>query len=241
MNGFSSIFKRELKGYFSTPLAYVFLVIFLCLATFQTFRGGFFQIRQANLSVFFFQMPTLLLFLVPAIAMRLWSEEKKSNSIELLLSLPITTAQAVLGKFFAALGVMFIALVLTFPIVVTVYYLGAPDSGPIIGGYVGSFLIAGAFLALGSFFSALTRNQVIAFILGIVACGAFYYAGSPAALKWLSSALGSGAADVFEHFSFQLHFESLLRGVLELRDIIFFMIVTAASLWANTLVIENHR
>lgn len=241
MNGFKSIFKRELRSYFSTPLAYVFLIIFLTLATFQTFRGGFFQIRQANLGVFFFQMPTLLLFLVPAIAMRLWAEERKSNSIELLLSLPVTAAAAVCAKFFAALSVLVIALILTFPLVATVYYLGTPDIGPIIGGYVGSFLIAGSFLALGSFFSSLTRNQVIAFILGVVACGAFYYAGSPAALKWLSQSFGSASVEIFENFSFQLHFESLLRGVLEIRDIVFFVIITGACLWANTIVINNHR
>lgn len=241
MNGTWCVFKRELRGYFSTPLAYVFLVIFLALAAFLTFKGGFFQIRQASLSVFFYQMPMLLLLLVPAIAMRLWAEERKSNSIELLFTLPITTAQAVVGKYLAALGVIFLALVLTFPLVITTAYLGNPDPGPIAGGYVGSLFLAGAFLALGSFFSALTRNQVIAFIFGIVACGAFFYAGSPAAMKWAADLFGAGAAEIIENFSFQLHFEALMRGVLEVRDLLFFLIVAAGCLWANTLVLDNDR
>lgn len=241
MNGILCVFRRELRGYFSTPLAYVFLVIFLALVSFQTFRAGFFQIRQASLGVFFQQLPLLLLLLVPAIAMRLWAEEKKSNSIELLFTLPITTTQAVLGKFFAALGVLTLALVLTFPLVITVYYLGSPDLGPIIGGYVGGFLLAGTFLAVGSFFSALTRNQVIAFILGIVFCGAFYYAGSPTALKWVSDIFGGGAGNLLEYFSFQLHFESLTRGVLGLGAVFFFLLVSGGLLWANAVLLENDR
>lgn len=241
MNGLKCIFKRELRSYFSTPLAYVFLVIFLILAAFQTFRGGFFQIRQASLAVFFNQLPLLLLLLVPAIAMRLWAEERKSNSLELLFTLPVTTLQAVLGKFFAALAVLALALVLTFPLVITATYLGNPDPGPIVGGYLASLLLAAAFLALGSFFSCLTRNQVIAFILGVVACGGFYYAGNPAALKWAASIFGSGAIDIFEQFSFQQHYESLLRGVIELRDVLFFLFVCAGCLWANALALDNNR
>lgn len=241
MNGLKCIFKRELRSYFSTPLAYVFLVIFLVLIGFQTFRGGFFQIRQASLGVFFSQIPLLMLLLVPAIAMRLWAEERKSNSLELLFTLPITTMQAVLGKFFAALAVLTLALALTFPMVITVCYLGNPDPGPIVGGYLASFLLTSSFLALGSFFSCLTRNQVIAFILGVVACGAFFYAGNPAALKWAGDVFGSGSMGILEQFSFQLHFESLTRGVLEIRDVLFFLFLSAGSLWANALVLDNNR
>ena len=241
MNGLKCIFKRELRSYFSTPLAYVFLVIFLVLAASQTFRGGFFQVRQASLGVFFNQIPMLLLLLVPAIAMRLWAEERKSNSLELLFTLPITTLQAVVGKFLAALAVITLALVLTFPLIITVGYLGSPDYGPIFTGYLASFLLASAFLALGSFFSCLTRNQVIAFILGVVACGAFYYAGSPTSLKWASDLLGGAGAGILEQFSFQMHFDSLVRGVIEIRDVLFFVFLSAGCLWANTLVLDNNR
>lgn len=241
MNGLMCIFKRELRSYFSTPLAYLFLVIFLVLTAWQTFRGGFFQIRQASLAVFFNQLPMLLLLLVPAIAMRLWAEERKSNSIELLFTLPVTTLGAVLGKFFAALSVLALGLVLTFPMIITVCYLGDPDAGPMVGGYLASLLLAGAFLALGSFFSALTRNQVIAFILGVVACGAFYYLSSPLVLNWVGRFLGAWSMGVLEQLSFQLHFESLLRGVIEIRDVLFFLFLSAGALWANALVLDNKR
>lgn len=241
MNGLKCIFKRELRSYFSTPLAYVFLVVFLILAASQTFSGGFFQNRQASLAAFFNQIPVLLLLLVPAIAMRLWAEERKSNSLELLFTLPITTLQAVLGKFFAALAVITLALLLTFPLIITVGYLGSPDYGPIATGYLASFLLAASFLALGSFFSCLTRNQVIAFILGVAACGAFYYAGLPSSLKWASDLFGNTGASILEQLSFQMHFDALARGAIEIRDLLFFLILSAGSLWANALVLDNNR
>lgn len=241
MSGTLSIYRREVKSYFSTPLAYVFLVIFLALAGFQTFRNDFFLSGQASLATFFEQVPFLLLLFVPAIAMRLWAEERKSNSIELLFTLPITSAQAVLGKFLAAWTVLLLALALTFPMVLTVAWLGTPDRGPIIGGYLASLLLAGTFLAVGSFFSSLTRNQVIAFVLGVVACGALYYAGSPAVLKWLSGAVAPAAAEFLENFSLQRLFESLGRGVVELRDLWFFAVITGGWLTGNVLVLDNHR
>jgi ABC-2 type transport system permease protein len=241
MNGFTSVFKREIKAYFSTPLAYVFLVVFLVLCGLLTFMDDFFKMRQASMQVFFSNVPMLFIFLVPAIAMRLWSEERRSNSMELLFSLPITTTQAVLGKFFAAWGVLALALLLTFPMVMTVTYLGDPDWGPIITGYIGSFLLAGAYLAIGSFFSVLTRSQVISFVLGVVFCGVFLYLGSPQVMSLMSSFAPMGFVEAMESMSFQTRFESIQRGVVELRDLMFFLLVIAGWLWANIILLEERR
>jgi len=241
MNGFLSVFKREVKAYFSTPLAYVFLVVFLVLCGLLTFMDDFFKMRQASMQVFFSNIPMLFIFLVPAIAMRLWSEERRSNSVEMLFSLPITTAQAVLGKFFAAWGVLVLALALTFPMVMTVTYLGDPDWGPIVTGYVGSLLLAGAYLAIGSFFSVLTRSQVIAFVLGVVFCGIFLYLGSPRVMSMMSNLMPMGFVEAMESLSFQTRFESIQRGVIELRDLLFFILIIAGWLWANIILLEERR
>jgi len=241
MNNIISIYKRELKSYFSTPVAYVFLVIFLFFSSFLTFQSGFFEAGQASLRAFFNNMPLLFLFFVPAISMRLWSEEHKSNTIELLFTLPITTMQAVLAKFFAALSVIIIALILTFPMVLTVTYLGDPDPGPIITGYIGLVLMASAYLAIGSFFSSITRNQVIAFILGVVGIGIFLYSSSPSVLDFMSSFLPSGFLSASEFISFQSRFESMMRGVLEFRDVLFFIIMSAGWLIANSMIIEERK
>lgn len=241
MSGTLCVYKRELKSYFSTPVAYVFLVIFLAYSSFQAFQDGFFEQRQATLRLLFSQMPLLFIFLVPAIAMRLWAEERRSNSIEMLFTLPITTRQAVLGKFFAAWTVLLLALALTFPMVVTVSYLGNPDWGPIVTGYLASFLLAGAYLAIGSFFSALTKNQVVSFILSVVACGAFLYAASPEALQFLADLISGGFASAVEMLSIQSRFESIQRGVIELRDLAFFVLLTVGWLWANILVLEERK
>jgi len=239
MTQFISIYKRELRAYFSTPLAYVFLVIFLFFSSFLTFQQGFFQMKQASLRLFFQNMPLLFIFLSPAIAMRLWAEERRSNSIELLFTLPVTTTQAVLGKFFAAWTVLALALALTFPMVMTVAYLGNPDVGPIITGYIGSLLLAGCYLAIGSFFSSLTRNQVIAFVLAVVACALFLFAASPSVMQYLASFLPVRLVTVMEGMSFRSRFESLQRGVIELRDLTFFLFLGAGALWANTLLLKE--
>lgn len=254
MSGFLSVFKRELRGYFSTPLAYVFIVLFLVMSVWLTFAGRFFDDGQASLHVFFSLMPMLFIFLAPAIAMRLWAEERRTNSIEMLFSLPLTTTQAVLGKFFAAWSVIALALAMTWPMVVTVYYLGRPDGGPIVTGYLATLLLAGAYLAMGSFFSSLTRNQVIAFVLAVVACGFFLYAGSPSALGYLVASLpdwlvdlaaGAGlelkpaVAEVAETLSLQSRFESLERGVIELRDVALFVFLIAGWLWANVVALKE--
>jgi len=241
MTGFLSVFKRELRGYFSTPLAYVFLVIFLFFSSFLTFQRGFFETRQASMQVFFSNMPLLFIFLVPALAMRLWAEEWRTNSIELLLTLPITTTQAVLGKYFAALSVVALAMALTAPMVGTVCYLGDPDPGPIVAGYLGSLLMAAAYLGIGSFFSGLTRSQVIAFVLAVVACAAFLSAGSPTVMAYLSRFLPKGLVGAAESLSIQSRFESIQRGVLQVRDVGFFVLLSAGALWANVVVLEERR
>ena len=241
MNSFWAVFKRELKGYFATPVAYVFLVIFLFFAGYLPFRDGFFEIRQADLRLFFNNLPLLFVFMVPSAAMRLWAEERRSGSIELLLTLPITVSQAVLGKFFAAWFFLAIALLLTLPLPVTVAYLGDPDGGQIAIGYLGAFLMAGGFLAIGSFFSALTKNQVISFILSVVACAVLVFAGNPTTLNYLSTMLSPALLNVVENLSFQNHFESMMRGVLEVKDIAYFGILIAAWVYACMVILEERK
>ena len=239
MTGFLSVFKRELRSYFSTPLAYVFLVIFLFFSSFLAFQNNFFEMRQASMRVFFNSMPLLFIFLVPALAMRLWAEERRTNSIEMLFSLPVTVSQAVLAKFLACLAVLALALVLTCPMVFTVAYLGDPDWGPILTSYVGSLLLAGTYLAIGSFFSCLSRNQVIAFVLSVVGCALFLYAGSPSVMGYLGGFLPAGLVQAIEGLSFQTRFESFQRGVIEVRDVMFFTLLAAAWLWANVVALKE--
>lgn len=241
MNGFCAVFKRELKGYFATPVAYVFLVIFLFFAGYLPFRDGFFEIRQADLRLFFEALPLLFIFMVPSAAMRLWSEERKSGSIELLLTLPITIPQAVLGKFFAAWTFLGIALLLTFPLPLSLMYLGNPDEGLILTGYLGAFLMAGGFLAIGSFFSAVTKNQVISFILSVAACGILVYAGMPSTLDYLSGTMSAQALTLMENLSFQSHFDSIARGVVELKDLAYFVILIGAWIYGSMLVLEERK
>ena len=241
MNSFLAVFKRELKSYFTTPLAYVFLVIFLFFAGYMTFKNGFYEARQADLAPFFMNLPIMLMLMVPATAMRLWAEERKVGSVELLFTLPVTILQAVLGKFFAAWIFLGIALALTFPIVMTVAYLGHPDPGLIATGYLGSFLMAGGFLASGSFFSALSKNQVIAFVLSLVACAVLVSAGMPTALNYLSSFLPAGLVSAIEHMSVQDHFESMQKGILEFKDLAYFVILIAGWIAACTIVLDERK
>jgi ABC-2 type transport system permease protein len=241
MNGFKTVFKRELKGYFVTPVAYVFLVIFLFFSGYMTFRSGFYEMRQADLRVFFGNLPLLFVFMVPSAAMRLWSEERKAGTIELLLTLPITATQAVLGKFFAAWTFLGIALLLTFPMPLTVYYLGNPDTGLILVGYLGSLLMAGSFLAVGSFFSALSKNQVISFILSVVACAVLVYAGMPTTINYLSNFLPAGVLAMVEQVSFLTHFESVLKGVLEFKDMAYFVILILGWIGACIIILDEKK
>ncbi len=241
MNSFMAVFKRELKSYFSTPLAYVFLVIFLFFSGYLTFRNGFYEVRQADMNAFFINLPLLFVFMVPSTAMRLWAEERKSGTIELLFTLPITITQAVLGKFFAAWLFLGIALTLTFPMVITVCYLGQPDIGLIVTGYLGSFLMAGGFLAVGCFFSALSKNQVISFVLSVVACAVLVFAGMPTTLNYFSTFMPAGLVSAIENMSLQTHFESTQRGVVTFADISYFILLIVGWVAACGIVLDERK
>jgi len=234
-----NVMRRELAGYFSTPVAWVFIVIFLVMSGVFTFYiGRFYERGIADLDPFFQFHPWLYLFLVPAMAMRLWAEERRSGTVELLLTLPITLWQSVLGKFLAAWVFLGIALALTFPIWLTVNYLGEPDNGVIVAGYIGSWLMAGGFLAIGACMSALTRNQVVAFILSVVVCFAFLLSGLPMITDLFSSWAPQSLLDAIAEFSFLAHFSTISRGVIDLRDLVYFALVILFWLLANTIVLE---
>jgi len=239
--GAFTVARRELAGYFATPVAYVFIVIFLMMAGALTFTlGGFFGRGQADLSPFFTFVPWLFLFLVPALTMRLWAEERRLGTIELLLTLPLPQWQAVLGKFLAAWGFCAIALALTFPLVLTVNYLGNPDNGVIAAGYLGCLLVAGAFLAIGAAMSAMTKNQVIAFVLAVAICFVFAVAGSPIVTEFLSQRLPV-LAEVARAVSITERFNSLTRGVITLRDVVFFGSFMGFFLFLNAVVIDHRK
>ena len=239
MNVIGALFRRELQSYFSTPVAYVFIVIFLVLmGAFTFYLGNFYERGQADLGPFFIFHPWLYLLLVPAIAMRLWAEERKTGSIELLMTLPITPWQAVLGKYLAAWAFTGVALLLTFPIWITVNYLGDPDNGAIVAAYIGSFLMAGGFLAIGACLSATTRNQVIAFVITIVVCFVFLASGFPMVLDFFTPWAPQILVDGIASLSFLTHFESISKGVIDLRDLIYFGFLILAFLYANTIVLS---
>ena len=242
MKSTTTILKRELRGYFTTPVAYVFIVIFLLLTGILTFyMGGFFEREQADLAPFFFFHPWLYLILVPAISMRLWAEERKTGTIELLLTLPISTGQAVVGKFLAAWAFTAAALVATFPIWITVNFLGDPDNGVILAAYVGSLFMAGGYLAIGSCISAMTNNQVIAFVVSLVGCLLFILAGLPAVLEFFTGWAPQAVIDTVSSFSFMTHFNSISKGVIDLRDVIFYASLIGCFLLANTLILDAKK
>jgi ABC-2 type transport system permease protein len=197
--------------------------------------------RQADLTLFFMNLPLLFVFMVPCTAMRLWAEERKVGSVALLLTLPITIPQAVLGKFFAAWVFLGIALALTFPMVITVSYLGDPDGGLIVTGYLGSMLMAGGFLAIGCFFSALSKNQVISFVLAVVACAVLVFAGMPTTLNYASTFLPAGLVSAIEGMSFQTHFESIQKGVLKFGDLSYFILLIVGWIAACTIVLDERK
>lgn len=239
MNGMLAIMRRELRSYFLTPVAYVFIVIFLVLtSTFTFYLGGFYERSQADLAPFFNFHPWLYLFLVPALSMRLWAEERKSGSIELLMTLPVEIWQAVMGKFLAAWAFTGLALVLTFPIWITVNYLGDPDNGAVVAAYIGSLLMAGGFLAVGSCISATTKNQVIAFILAVVACFLLLLAGFPLVLDVFSAWAPQMLVDAVASLSFLTHFSNISKGVIDLRDLVYFALLIGVMLYANAIVLQ---
>ena len=239
MTAFRHIFAREFKSYFATPVAYLFLVVFLALASYQTFDNNFFEYREASLRIFFDQLPLLFAFFAPALAMRMWSEERRSGTIEFLLTLPVTPTQAVLGKFFASWAFFAVALLFTGSMVWTVEYLGNPDYGPILVGYIAAFLMAGAYLAVSMFCSALTKNQVISIVLGTTFCIVLVYAGDPALLKLLTSNGLGAVAKVFESISFQTNFEALQRGLLDWANVFSFVVIAAGFLWGTVVLLNG--
>jgi ABC-2 type transport system permease protein len=242
MNKVMVVFRRELRSYFATPLAYVFIVIFLVLAAVFTFQvGGFLERNQADLQSFFRWHPWLYLVLIPAISMRLWAEERNSGSIELLMTFPLTLWQAVVGKFLAAWCFAGIALLLTFPIWITVNYLGRPDNGTILAAYIGSLLLAGGYLAIGSCMSALTNNQVIAFILGVVACFIVLLAGFPLVLDAFRSWAPQWFVDAIASLSFLTHFDSIKKGVIDVRDLLYFGMLGAFFLLATSIALDLRK
>jgi ABC-2 type transport system permease protein len=236
------IMRRELGSYFATPLAYVFIFIFLVLAAAFTFYlGGFYERGQADLEGFFSFHPWLYLFLIPALSMRLWAEERKSGSIELLMTQPVRLWDAVVGKFLAAWVFTTLALALTFPIWLTVNYLGKPDNGAILAAYLGSALLAGGFLSIGSCMSALTRNQVVAFILALVGCFAFLLAGFPMVLDLFRGWAPAALVDAISSLSFLTHFESIAKGVIDVRDLLYFAMLIGFFLLATTIALELRK
>ena len=238
----NAIVKRELGGYFTSPIAYIFLVIFLLLTGFFTFTvGNFFERGEASLVSFFTWHPWLYLFLVPAVGMRLWSEERRLGTIELLLTMPVTTWQAIVGKFLASWLFLALALALTFPVVITANWLGDPDNGVIFAGYVGSLLLAGTYLAVSCMTSAMTRNQVISFIVSVVICLFLILAGYEPVTGLLSRVANPRLVEIIAAFSVMTHFEGFQRGVLDLRDLVFFASVIGFALFTTGVIIRNHR
>ncbi len=237
-----TIAKRELTGYFASPVAFVFIVIFLLLAGFFTFMvSSFFERGEATLDAFFLWHPWLYLFLVPAVGMRMWSEERRLGTIELLLTMPVTPWQAIVGKFLAAWAVVALALVLTFPLVLTVNYLGRPDNGVILASYLGSLLMAGAYLAIAAMTSAMTRNQVVAFILAVVISMLLIFVGWPPVTNLLVQWAPAWLVDAVTGFSVITHFESIQKGVLDTRDLVFFVTLIGFALFATGVILRAHR
>lgn len=242
MSVVGAVMRRELRAYFVTPLAYVFLVIFLVGAAMLTFyEGHFYERGLADLQPFFEFHPWLYLFLVPALSMRLWAEERRSGTMELLLTLPVSPGKAMLGKFLAAWAFIGLALMLTFPIWLTVNYLGHPDNGVILAGYLGSLLMAGAYLAIGCCLSVLTRSQVVAFVLSVAVCFVLLLAGAPTVQDMLAGWAPPQVLHAVAQLSLLDHFESISRGVLDLRDVVYFVLSIAFWLTAGVMLLDLRR
>lgn len=237
-----TIAKRELHGYFGTPLAYVFIVIFVALTgAFAFYIGALFERGQADLQSFFVYHPWLYLILVPAIAMRLWADERKTGTIEILMTLPVTVGEVILGKFLAAWAAIGIALLLTFPIWITINILGNPDNGVILASYIGSFLMAGAFLAIGSCISALTKNQVIAFVVSAVICFLFVMSGADIVLNFFRLWAPEFLVRTIGNMSFLTHFLQITKGVIDLADIVFFASLITFWLFVNAIIVDQKK
>jgi len=237
-----TLIKRELMSYFYSPVAYVFIIIFLLSTVGSTFfLGNFFNSNQSSLEIFFLFHPWLYLFLIPAIGMGLWAEERNAGTIELLFTLPITMMQAVISKFLAGWLFIGIALLLTLPICFTVNYLGEPDNGVIFTSYLGSFLMAGSYLAITCVTSSLTRNQVISFILSVIICFILVLLGWGIFTTAMNNLLPAWISDIVSSFSFSTHFNSISRGIIDSRDLVFFLSIIGGGLVINALILENKK
>jgi len=242
MKGWRAIFKREFSSYFATPVALVFTVVFLVLSgAFTFYLGDFFARDQADLQSFFMFHPWLFLFLIPALSMRLWAEDRRSGTFELLLTLPVSPFALVLGKFLAAWAFAALALALTFPIWVTVNYLGSPDNGVIVGGYFASLLMAGSYLSIGAAFSALTRNQIIAFVGTALVCFLFMASGLPLVQNLFLGWAPEAVVTLIASFSFLGHFNGMLKGLIGGGDLLFFVSLIAFWLFVNTIAVNLKR
>jgi ABC-2 type transport system permease protein len=235
------VFKREFLGYFRAPVAYVFLIAFLVISVSLAFSpfGGFFKAGMASLERYFMFFPWLFLFLVPAVGMRLWSEEKRSGTVELLFTLPLTTLEAVLGKFLAAWAFLALAVLLSCPMAITIGYLGQPDWGVVATTYLGTILMAGGYLGVCSLTSALTRSQVISFVLSVVACSVIVFLGLSGFTTFLEGVLPVPLADAVANFSFITHFDAFTKGIVDPKDVLFFLSLMGFTLFVNVVVLER--
>lgn len=241
MRQISPIFKREFLGYFRSPVAYVFLIAFLLISVALAFSpfGAFFAASEASLERYFLFYPWLFLFLVPAIGMRLWSEEKRAGTIELLFTLPVTTLEAVAGKFLAAWSFVTIAILLSFPMAITIAYLGAPDWGVVFTSYLGAILMAGGYLGICLFFSALTKNQVISFVVSVIVCAVLVFLGFSGFTGLLQNLFPVAVADALANFSFITHFDAFMKGIIDPKDVIFFLSLIGFTLFLNVVALER--
>src|SRR3954468_17752110 len=241
MRQITPVFKREFLGYFRAPVAYVFLIAFLVISVSLAFSryGGFFRAGVAGMESYFTFFPWLFMFLVPAVGMRLWSEEKRSGTVELLFTLPITTLEAVIGKFLAGWAFLTVAIILSFPMALTLAYLGQPDWGVIIATYLGAILMAGAYLGVCSLTSALTKNQVISFVLSLAACSVLLFLGFSSFTEFLESTFPVAVSDLVSNFSFTTHFDAFTKGVIDPKDVIFFLSLTGFTLFLNVVALER--
>lgn len=235
------VFKREFLGYFRSPVAYVFLISFLVISVSLAFSryGGFFQAGIASMETYFIFYPWLFLFLVPAVGMRLWSEEKRSGTVELLFTLPVTTLEAVIGKFLAGWAFLAIAVLLSFPMVGTIAYLGHPDWGVVVTSYFGAILMAGGYLGVCSLMSSLTKNQVISFVLSLAACAVLLFLGFSSFSDLLESWFSVGVSDALSNFSFITHFDAFTKGIVDPKDVVFFLSLMGFTLFLNVISLER--
>lgn len=236
MNTAWTITKKEFSSYFQSPIAYIFITVFLVLTQWLFFRG-FFIVGQATLREFFGLVPIVFLLFVPAVTMRLWAEEKKLGTLELLLTFPVKDWEVVMGKYIASLGFLAVSVLLTIPLAITVAALGNPDNGALVGGYVGCILMGGAYLAIGLWISGLTQNQIVAFIITAVICFVLYIIGDPIVLSSVPQAL----VPFFSNLSIGYHFESIGRGVLDSRDLIYYLSIIGFFLFLNIRSVESRQ